>query len=637
MLILVMLGFFRLVFFIRSHDLWRDIPSFYLFRGFINGLWFDSVIASYILAVPVLILFFSFIPNKALRLKVAQTYISIIAPLFFFLSLIDIYYFEFFGSHLDHFSYSYLGHFQIVLPMIWEQFPLLRLLFLFTVIICLYIWLRRIVISKIEFGKKDAILLIDLIIGFLMLGFVFLGARGKYKSIPIHWGDAYFCSYQFANQLGLNGQFTLLSSLSEKKLYETYFKDEQTLSSIITRYYVDESDSALSKVNPLIRKIKVRGIIKSKPNIVFIVLESWRADMVGCLGDSFRVTPHFDRIAAKGILFDRFYAAGIRSNRGLLSILSGFPGYKGSSLMKKVSGLASFPTIIELLRPQGYRDGYFLYGGDQSFDNMKSFLRNNGFNKFTGIEAFLKEEYGSMWGASDKAMFKKAAKELTELDQPFAALIFTLTTHEPFTKPPDLVSIGDSLNTPRAFFYDLMHYTDEALGQFFKKVEKESFFQNTIFVITADHTKKFNDPLLSSERFHIPAVIYSPLLKDVPRRISTIGSQADLVPTILSMMGGDFIINSWGRDILSKKPGDAFAHFNTNAFSGLVTENEVYYLNLKTNKSLIVHLNGEPVLNIPDSLISKAQELCRLNKAVTQGSFYYYQNKLNRIEGYKGD
>lgn len=632
LILVFILSGIRLAFFLFHSEFWNEIPARDILTAFGVGLWFDTVVSCYVLSIPALLLF---LPGKSLTdswLFFVRGLISVLSLIVFLMGLADIKYYEFFGNHLDHFAFDYLDEPGEVIPMLWQQFPVITYFTLFTVLAGLYLFVRHRLLNLKPAVKPRAVYNLGSLTVFLLTVFVlFIGIRGKITSIPIQWGDAYVTDYEFSNQLGLNPVFTFFNAMLEEKEWKTYFKNPEELNRVLRSNFVRPGEVSLSEGNPLIRTVTGRGEVQGKPNLVFIILESWRADMTGSLGDSTRMTPAFDSLAANGILFEQFYASGIRSNRGILSAMASFPGYRGGSLMKKISGLTEFPTVATILKPEGWKSASFIYGGDQTFDNMKSFLRNNGFDSFTGVEDFPKSDYGSHWGASDKAMFRRSAVELSKMKEPFISLIFTLSTHEPFTYPGDLVENPKVNASPRRNFYNLMSYSDEALGSFFHQIKNEPFYKNTIFIICADHTKKFDDPSLSSKRFHIPALIYSPLLAHRKgEQIKTPAGHADLVPTVLGLLEGQFTINSWGRDVLSLREDEGFVQYNSNDYSAIVSGKEVRFLALKNEETFSTDLAGN---HINPQNPSQSFRLDSLNKAITQGSFEFYYQKKNGLGG----
>jgi phosphoglycerol transferase MdoB-like AlkP superfamily enzyme len=566
---LISLGLLRLGFLLRHGEAASGIPTLTILHSFLIGARFDIVVMTYIL-IPLFIL--SYLPFIGIhRFSVGRVLIQIILYLYFglvfLLSLIDIEYFGEFGTRLSFWALEYLDQPGMVWYTIWSGYPVIPYLILWTVLTSLFIWIG-IKVSRRTFATKHKERIPRRIFYLLLvLALLFLGARGRTQLAPIDWGLAYFSPYSLANQLALNGVYTLgRSYLEEQKdihgeLAERYrfFPTGQALSNVQSML-VTKQEKLTDSLHSLARWYHPDSPDQANKdhNVVIVLLESWLARFVGALGGKDDITPNFDSLAERGILFENFFATGTRTNRGIPSVLCSFPSSPVRSIMKKLSANRPFTSLAEILRERGYRSTV-IYGGDLQFDNMEGFLRNQGFDAFVGQEDFPSKASLGKWGVPDHLVFERANREFRKFDgHPFLGVILTLSNHEPFLLPspefrifPEEVPHSDYLNT----FY----YSDWALGEFFREAEKEAYFENTIFVLVADHGRLLeNKSDLSWERFHIACLIYAPhlLVKSSPQRVTRIGGQTDLLPTILGLLGKSVLHKSWGRDLLSLPPED---------------------------------------------------------------------------------
>jgi len=569
------LGLFRLGFLLKYHTLASGIPSSILFQSFVIGVRFDMVVLTYLLTP-----FFIFSSFPAIGLfrfkwgrKIILSLVFSFLSLLFFLSLVDLEYFSQYGTHLSEWALEYLDRPDVVIFSIWDNYPVVRYLILWALLCSLFIFLVLRIGRNLLKTKSNRPLINQVFYFLLALGLLFISGRGRVKLAPIDWGLAYFSKYDFANQLALNGAHTLgMTYLEEKSegsaeyLAQFQFFDNKDALSTVQNLLLQKNErleypqDSINRFNPFnnsVFKSDSAGEENKQPNVVIIFLESWLAEYVGSYGAKTDATPFFDSLARKSILFENFYASGTRTNRGLLSVLCGFPSNPGGTLMKKYNHNLPFVSLSRILKQRGYESA-FVYGGDLLFDNMEGFFRQQGFEHFVGQGDFPSGEYISKWGVPDDIVLSRAVEKFASFKQkPFLGVILTLSNHEPFAVP-SYVPRRFSPDVPYSNYLNAFYYSDWSLGKFFHEAEKEPFFDNTIFVLVADHGKALQSssdfPL---NRFHIAALIYSPKFStEEPRRIKTVASQTDLVPTILGLLGEPAEHESWGRDIFSLSPED---------------------------------------------------------------------------------
>lgn len=296
-------------------------------------------------------------------------------------------------------------------------------------------------------------------------------------------------------------------------------------------------------------------------NLVIILEESLGAQFVGTLG-GLPLTPEFDRLAEQGWLFEQLYATGTRSVRGIEAVITGFTPTPARAVVKLDRSQTGFFTLAQLLRERGYRTG-FIYGGESHFDNMASFFLGNGFEHIVDQRDFTDAVFQGSWGVSDEDLFARAHQEFERLHQqgkPFFSLVFSSSNHDPFEFPDNRIELYEQ---PKPTRNNAAKYADYALGQFFAKARQADYWQDTLFLVVADHdSRTYGRELVPVPHFRVPALLLGEGI--APRRDERLVSQIDLPPTLLSLIGIDSDNPMLGRDLTRFSPNRALMQFDKN-------------------------------------------------------------------------
>lgn len=304
-----------------------------------------------------------------------------------------------------------------------------------------------------------------------------------------------------------------------------------------------DSDASFPTLNQRQASIK-----RDRPiNLVIILEESMGATFVESLGGEYAVTPELEKLKDQGWWFEQLYATGTRSVRGIEATISGFLPTPARSVVKLSLAQQNFFTIADLLGQKGYKTE-FIYGGESHFDNMANFFIGNGFQSVVDQSDYENPIFEGSWGVSDEDLFNMAHQKIkyaNQSRQPYFGLVFTSSNHSPYEFPDGRIDLHTS---EKQTDLNAVKYADYALGDFFKKARQSDYWQDTLFLVIADHDLNvYGDTLVPIERFQVPGLILGADIE--PKRIKTVASQIDMAPTLLSLLGISADTPMIGRDL----------------------------------------------------------------------------------------
>lgn len=414
-----------------------------------------------------------------------------------------------------------------------------------------------------------------------ILAVVILAIRGTLGHRPINPSSVAYSSDGMLNTLALNSLYNVFyavySMRNEKSASAVYggMDDDDMQRRVLTQaglpYPPANPDHPSLHRQPASRKT-------ARPlNLVIILEESLGAQYSAGLG-GMDLTPELDALARDAWTFTRAYATGTRSVRGLEAVVTGFLPTPAQAVLKLPRSQRGFFSLADLLGRHGYHSR-FIYGGESHFDNMKGFFLGNGFRQIVDREDFIDPAFVGTWGASDEDMFNQLDRLLREDgDQPTFTLAFSVSNHSPWEYPAGRIQTEGNPATVE----NTVRYADWALGRFFERAKAAPYWENTVFLIAADHDSRvFGASLVPVRHFHIPAVILGAGIE--PRRDDRLISQIDLAPTLLSLIGVDTEHPMLGHDLTRSTPGRAIMQYDNT------------YGYLKENDLLVLAPNKTPV------------------------------------------
>ena len=412
-------------------------------KCFLIGLWYDAMPMSYALLPLVLALLLPparWFEKRWFR-RCVTAYAAATVIVLFVVEVVGAAFYLAFGTRLNWLAVDHLGHFAEPARYIVRVYPVWVLPLAAPLGIALmYLMFRRRYWRR-PVPAKDG--WPRLAVAAMLCGLAALGCRGSFRR-PLRFGPCYFADNKVLAQLTLNNVFTLThairtiatDSLDEIEMYPFPSAEEATAETVDLIF--QESDVSLASArNPMWRRTHT-GRPRIDYNVVMIVMEGMAGEPVGALNLGPTQTPYFDALCEQGMFFERMYAVGNRTSRGMVGILCGHPDLGGRSLLKRVRSQGNCLTLPSMFRRRGYRT-MFIYGGDPDFDNMKKFFEADGIQDFICQNSMTAPpELESNWGYHDEVILRKAHETFLQMGrQRFFAVVLTVPTTVPSTCRPD--------------------------------------------------------------------------------------------------------------------------------------------------------------------------------------------------------
>ena len=454
--------------------------------------------------------------------------------------------------------------------MMWESYPVVRLLLALAVLLVVALWgLSR---GARGFSRplgstwatRTGSILVTLLLVFAMWG--------KWSRYPLRWSEAFDAKNGFHAHLALNPILFFLETCADTG--EGYDLDKvKATHAAMAEYFGIPAALDKNGLPTLQREGQPLGHFEGEPNVVFIQLESLAAFKTGIGGNPLKPTPFLDELCQKGLYFDRFHVVLPNTSRSMFATLFGTPD------VTAVQNATRNPMLVDqhsILSALGERDQSFWLGGSANWAQIRGVLKNN----FKGLDihdegSFPGVPVVDVWGICDADLLQQVHQSLLKKTRPFWAFVQTSGNHPPFTVPKHMADFrveprSEAELKPAGFVsseeYNAVRLMDYSLRKFFQSAEQAPYYRHTVFVIWADHgvprgntDPRFGD--LNLATFHIPFVIYAPELGQKGRRIHSVGSQMDILPTLLSYLGRSYRHQTLGKDLLDpvwEEKGAAF-------------------------------------------------------------------------------
>ena len=568
--------------------------------AFLRGLWFDNVIACYILLLPLVVLWIAALCNYTAKwlFRFTTVYFSCFYSVSFVIAAANIPYFEYFFKTINSSIYNWFGYGGTTAGLMFGESSYYFPIFLGLLSIVAFVWgasslasyfYRRAekAASQISLLSRVAVL----VAGAICIGLCLFGIRGRMGYNPIKVSQAYYCEDPFLNQLGVNPVFNLLTSTLDDNRKENrtlHLMSEEDALSKVQKYLHRQG---IDRLSPIARKVEREGT-PNRRNVVLVFMESMSANLMGTFGSDKKLTPYLDSLYQQSLSFSHFYSSGIHTNHGIYSTLYSFPAIMKRNAMKG-SVIPVYSGLPTVLKENGYYNLFFMTHEGQ-YDNMNAFFRTNGYDEVFSQEDYPADKVVNSFGVQDDFLYDYAIPVLNQraaTGQPFFATLLSISNHPPYVIPP---FFHPKTSEPEM---QIVEYADWALRQFFEEARKQPWFDNTIFVLEGDHGKLVGDAEceLPESYNHIPLMIYSSRIH--PEEKNTFGGQVDIQPTILGLLNIDYLQNNFGVDLLKEERPCMFY----TADNMIVGRNDtlLYLYNYETQQEFTYHIDNGKLKAVP--------------------------------------
>lgn len=539
---------------------------------FFLGLFYDLVMSAYFM-IP-LVVYLWVMPDRIYRKRWQRFLLYALMGVLCFILVFNIagewFFWEEFSSRYNFIAVNYLVYTNEVVGNIRESYPLTGIIagaIILTILIVTIVRrpLKRSLSRRLAIGKRTL-----WAVGLLLLPVV--------AFFTVNHDLHQFSANRYVNELAGDGIYELFAAFRNNQLsYNTFYRTIDKKKAFENlRVLIKTPDSHFISDNPYDYERQITDSLPEQHlNVVLISVESLSAKFLGCFGNTQGLTPNLDTLATHSLLFTRLYANGTRTVRGLEALSLSVPPTPGRSIIKRPDNAGLF-TLGDVFNARGYVSK-FIYGGYGYFDNMNDFFENNGY-QISDRRDIPKGDihYENIWGVADEDLFTLVTRQVSEIHRegkPFFVHVMTTSNHRPYTYPAGRIDIPSHTGRNGA-----VKYTDYALGRFLHEASQKSWFNQTVFIITADHCgNSAGKTDLPVNRYHIPLIIYAPDHFS-PMVIGKLMSQIDIPPTILGLLHFSYKSKFYGYNIFKTPPSETRAFIGTYQNLGYIHDSTLVIL-----------------------------------------------------------
>ncbi len=505
-----------------------------------------------------------FLYTKANKFWQVYFCISYVLIILFFVT--DYQYYAYRTTRLDAEIISFIQDAAISAKMVWQSYPVIKILFLLfmliiSIVFCIKYFFKKAIHFKQLYTKKYR-----LTTSFIFVLLLSFSIFGKFSKFPLRWSDSAEAGSDYKGLMALNPIQSFFSSLH----FTT--KQPSTAQVLAYRKYVQQAlQLPTSDSNNLNFTRNIIGAnTGTKPNIVLVICESYAMYKTSMTGNPLNPTPYFNALRKDGIFFTNCFSPAYGTSRGVWATITGIPDVTQERTASRNPMAVKQHTILNDF--EGYEKFYFL-GGDATWANIRGLLKTNIRDLHLYEEPDFSAKSADVWGVTDRDLFVEATAKMNGVKNPFFTVIQTSSNHRPFTivdkdrkdlgilhKPLDsLLKFGFNVESNDKLTnaeYNSVRQMDFCINEFLANAKKQPWYNNTIFLFIGDHGIRgqgatmipnvYTDKGLTCQ--HIPMLIYSPLIK--AQQYDFPCSQLDVLPTLAGLAGISYKNTTLGRDIL---------------------------------------------------------------------------------------
>ena len=604
--LVALLFFFGLrvaLFIATDYDFPKEISEDYALQSvaFLRGLWFDNVIACYILLLPLAVFWIAgwFGYTARWLYRSSAFFFIFFYSLCFIISAANIPYFAYFFKPINSSIFNWFDYAGTTAGMVFGEtsYYLPIALGLAAIAAFAYITLR---LSRTFFllsrnaappANRWKAAALTFVAGAALIGLCFFGIRGRRGYNPIKVSQAYYCNDAFLNQLGINPVFNLMTSAIDDNRKENRLLHLMAEDEAIARVQTLLGRKGMDGISPIAHRVEADSL-PTRRNVVVILMESMSAHLMQTFGHETSLTPFLDSLWQQSLSFSHFYSSGIH-NHGMYSSLYSFPAMMKRNAMKG-SVIPVYSGLPTVLKENGYHNMFFMTHESQ-YDNMNAFFRTNGFDDIYSQENYPADKVVNGFGVQDDFLFQYALPVLdrqAQSGQPFFSVLLTISNHPPYIIPPYFHPRS------RTTEEQIVEYADWSIRNFMTEALKRPWADNTLFVLLGDHGKLVGTPECESPQSynHIPLMIYG---RDIaPRIVDAYGGQVDLAPTLLGLLGIGYVQNDFGVDLLKEKR--PYMYFTADNLIGVSDSSRLFLYFPDTQQEIRYRTEGMTVQTAED-------------------------------------